>query len=79
MEEISISKFKATCLRLLDTVKKTGRPLLVTKKGEPIALVIPPPPPKAKAWLGSMKDTIKITRDIISPALDEEEWEVLQG
>jgi len=79
MEEIAISKFKATCLRLLDSVKKTGRPLLVTRKGEPIALVTPPPPPpKSKTWLGSMKDTIKITGDIISPALDEEEWEVLQ-
>jgi len=78
MEEITISKFKATCLRLLDNVKKTGHPLLVTKKGEPIALVTPPPLPKSKAWLGSMKDTIKITGDIISPALDEEEWEILQ-
>jgi prevent-host-death family protein len=79
MEEIAISKFKATCLRLLDNVKKTGRPLLVTRKGEPIALVTPPPPPpKSKTWLGSMKDTIKITGDIISPALDEEEWEVLR-
>jgi len=79
METITISKFKATCLRLLDNVKKTGHPLLVTKKGEPIALVTPPPPPpKSKAWLGSMKDTIKITGDIISPVLDEEEWEVLR-
>jgi prevent-host-death family protein len=72
MEEIPISKFRATCLRLLDNVKKTGRPLLVTRKGEPIALVTPPPPtPKSKTWLGSMKDTIKITGDIISPALRE--------
>jgi prevent-host-death family protein len=78
METITISKFKATCLRLLDNVKKTGRPLLVTKKGEPVALVTPPPPQPSKAWLGSMKDTIKITGDIISPALDEEEWEALQ-
>jgi prevent-host-death family protein len=73
MEEITISKFKATCLRLLDNVKKTGRPLLVTKKGEPVTLVTPPPPQPSKAWLGSMKDTIKITEDIISPALDEEQ------
>ena len=77
-EKITISKFKATCLRLLDNVKKTGLPLLVTRKGEPIALVTPPPPPKSRAWLGSMKDTVKITGDIISPALDEKYWEVLR-
>ena len=77
-QEITISKFKATCLRLLDQVKKTGQPLLVTRKGEPIALVSPPPPRgKPNSWLGSMKDSIKITGDIISPVLDEKDWEAL--
>ena len=79
MERVTISKFKATCLRLLDNVKKTGQPLLVTRKGEPIAVVSPPPPPpKSRTWLGSMKDTIKITGDIISPALGKKDWEALQ-
>jgi len=45
-QTIPISRFKATCLRLLDDVNKTGQPLLVTRNGEPIALVSPPPPPK---------------------------------
>ena len=67
-ETISISKFKATCLRLLDSVNKTGKSILVTRKGEPIALVTPPPPPpKPDQWLGCMKDQIKIRGDIISP------------
>ena len=62
MEEIvPISKFKATCLSLLDRVNKTGQPILVTKKGEPIAQVVPPPKPKKPAsWLGSFKSTGKI-------------------
>jgi prevent-host-death family protein len=78
-ETISISKFKATCLRLLDSVKKTGKSILVTRKGEPIALVTPPPPPpKPEQWLGCMKNRVKITGDIISPALEEKEWEVLR-
>lgn len=79
LETITISKFKATCLRLLSDVKRTGHPLLITRKGEPVALVTPPPPPKPnKVWLGCLKDTVKITGDIISPVLDEEEWEVLR-
>ena len=77
-ETIPISKFKATCLRLLDSVKKTGKSILVTRKGEPIALVTPPPPPpKPERWLGCMKEKIKITGDIVSPVLDQKEWEVL--
>ena len=79
-ETITISKFKATCLRLLDNVKKTGKTILVTRKGEPIAMVIPPPPPpKPEQWLGCMKDRIKISGDIISPVLEEKDWEVLKS
>jgi len=80
MEEIiPISKFKATCLSLLDKVKKTGKPILVTRKGEPIAQVIPPPAPeKSPAWLGSFKSSGKIVGDIVSPVLDEKDWEVLK-
>ena len=79
LEEVNISKFKATCLRLLSNVKKTGQPLLVMRKGEPVALVSPPPPPaKPKVWLGTMKDVVDIKGDIVAPASDETDWEVLQ-
>jgi len=79
LEQVTISEFKATCLRLLDNVKKTGQPLLVTRRGEPIVIVTPPPPPqKPASWLGSMKDTVRIAGDIISPVLNEKDWEVLQ-
>jgi prevent-host-death family protein len=80
MEEIvPISKFKATCLSLLDKVKKTGKPILITKKGEPIAQVIPPPAPeKSATWLGSFKSSGKIVGDIVSPVFDENDWEVLK-
>jgi prevent-host-death family protein len=78
-ETIPISKFKATCLRLLDNVKKTGNSIIVTRKGEPIALVTPPPPsPRPDQWLGCMKDQIKIKGDILNPAVDEKDWEVLK-
>lgn len=78
-ETIPISKFKATCLSLLSQVKKTGKTILVTRKGEPIALITPPPtPPKPKSWLGSTRNSIKIEGDIISPVLSDKEWEVLR-
>ncbi|HMK64969.1 MAG TPA: type II toxin-antitoxin system Phd/YefM family antitoxin [Thermodesulfobacteriota bacterium] len=79
-ETIPISKFKATCLSLLEQVKKTGQPIIVTKKGEPIAQVISPPLPKKTAsWLGAFKSTGKITGDIVSPVVEEQDWEVLKG
>jgi prevent-host-death family protein len=45
MHTMSISKFKATCLAVLERVRKTGEPLLITKHGVPIAQVLPAPPP----------------------------------
>ena len=38
-EVISISQFKATCLAVLDKVKRTGMPVLVTRRGVPIARI----------------------------------------
>ena len=79
-EIVPISKFKATCLSLLSKVKRTGRPILVTRRGDPIALITPPPQPEIPAsWLGAFQNSGKIMGDIISPALDEKDWEVLMG
>jgi prevent-host-death family protein len=80
MDEIAISKFKATCLAVLERVRKTRRPIRVTKFGEPVAEIVPPSPkPKKKPWLGSMAGTAHIVGDIVSPASDEKEWEVLNS
>ena len=79
MERVPISKFKATCLALLDRVKRTGQPILVTRRGEPIAQILPPPPPERPAsWLGSFRETGRIVGDILSPAAEEREWEALR-
>ncbi len=79
VEEITVSKFKATCLALLKKVKRTGKPILITRKGEPIAQVVPPPlSTKQGSWLGSFKSTGKIVGDIVSPATDEGDWEALR-
>ena len=77
MEEIQISKFKATCLAVLDRVGKTRKPVLVTRFGKPVAQVMPPPPSPARDWLGAMKDDGEIRGDLIAPAADLSDWEAL--
>ena len=80
MDSVSISEFKATCLAKLDYVKRTGRPLNITRRGELIAQVIPPPPPdKPASWLGCFAATVKIHGDLTGPVLAEEEWKVLNS
>jgi prevent-host-death family protein len=79
MTEVSISQFKAKCLELLEQVRRTRQPIRITRHGKPVAEVIPPTAIVDRAaWIGSMKDSMEIVGDIISPANDEDEWEVLR-
>jgi prevent-host-death family protein len=78
MREIAISEFKAKCLALLDEVEKTKQPLRITRHGKPIAEINPTCPVENASWIGSMKGKGKILGDIISPASDLEDWEVLR-
>ena len=65
MQTMAISKFKATCLAVLERVRRTGQPLRITRFGKPVADIVPPAPePKRRSWLGSMRGTAKIKGDI---------------
>jgi prevent-host-death family protein len=37
MQDIDISKFKATCFAVLERVRRTRQPIRVTKFGDPVA------------------------------------------
>lgn len=76
---MAISEFKARCLAIIERVRKTGRPVLITKRGVPVAQVLPPPLPEpaAKSAFGCMKGTVREIGDIMQP-LPEEDWEVLR-
>jgi prevent-host-death family protein len=79
MEEIPISKFKATCLAVLEKVRRTGQPIRVTRFGQPMADIQPPAPTaEDKIELGTLRHTLKYMGDIVSPVSDPADWEVLR-
>ena len=79
MKEVAISEFKAKCLALLDEVSKTKKPLRVTRRGKPVAEVVPPSPAQNREKLfGSMKGRMEILGDIVSPVIDPDDFEVLR-
>ena len=77
MKEIPISKFKATCLAVLEKVRKTGEPILVTRFGQPIAEISPVGATR-QVRLGTGAGTIEILGDIVGPIGDVSEWEAAQ-
>jgi prevent-host-death family protein len=58
------SEFKTHCLRILDEVGK-GQEILVTKRGEEIARVIPARRPKNKSSRGNWKGMVQVKGDIV--------------
>ena len=73
---VSISEFKAKCLAMIDEVNRTRQPLRITRRGTPLADLVPAAPEKTpQSWLGSMASEIKIVGDIVGPTGDLEDWE----
>lgn len=74
-----MSKFKATCLAVLQRVKKTGRAVRITRFGKPVADVVPPQLTAPEhGWIGVMAGRARITGDIVGPVVDDREWEALR-
>jgi prevent-host-death family protein len=76
MREIAISQFKATCLAVLEDVRRTRRPVRVTRFGKPVAAVIPPGVASKESWLGCMRDSLENWGDMVGPVRAFERWNV---
>lgn len=77
MKSMRASAFKTHCLTVMDRVKKTGEPVVVTKRGVPVVKVVPVES-KNDDLFGYMAGEAKITGDIESPAVPLKHWKVLR-
>ncbi len=71
MKKIAAGEFKARCLALMEDVRSTRQPIMITKRGKPVAKLVPVASEKDD-WIGRLKGVIKIVGDIESPI---DEWE----
>lgn len=77
MKQIAAAQFKARCLRLMDEVKTSREPLLIRKKGRPVAMLVPADEPP-KDVFGSLAGTLEITGDILGPVAPAGSWHALR-
>ena len=79
MRRIAAGEFKAKCLAILDEVNATGEPVLVTKRGKPVARVEAPVKEEADespdSIFGFLRHFGTITGDIVSSEFSDGEWE----
>ena len=76
LETLQISEFKTHCLRLLEKTEKIGKEYIITKKGVPIAQIIPIKK-RTTSRLGSLEGLGKIRGDIVNFDTSAD-WEVLK-
>ena len=66
MKKIAAGEFKARCLTLMDEVRSTREPLIITKRGKPVAKLVPAEEAKDE-FIGRLEGVIRIVGDIESP------------
>jgi prevent-host-death family protein len=70
IERIPAATFKANCLRLMDEVAQQRQPIIITKRGKPVAKLVPVEEQGPIDLFGYMAGTAKICGDIINPIED---------
>jgi prevent-host-death family protein len=77
MKEMPAGEFKARCLTVMDDVNKTREPVLITKRGRPVAKLVPADRAE-QDFIGRLEGRIRITGDIESPIEPPDAWEGLR-
>jgi len=77
MKTIPAGQFKARCLKVMDDVQSTREPVIITKKGRPVAKLVPAED-LTDDFLGKLSGTMKIVGDITQSIEDPEAWDALR-
>ena len=72
-ETVSASHLKAKCAEVLDRVERHKTSLIVTRRGRPIARLVPFEKDASLALYGSLSGSVRFWGDVIEPL--EVEWE----
>jgi len=63
---VCATEFKAKCLALMDELEEKGGTITVTKRGRPVATMMPAKKPRYKSPMGAWVGKIKIVGDIVN-------------
>ena len=73
MKKMAAGSFKAHCLAVMDEVQAKKETVIITKHGKPVAKLVPVSEEKDDIF-GFFRGKIRITGDVVSPALSLDEW-----
>jgi prevent-host-death family protein len=73
MKKMAAGSFKANCLRVMDEVQAKHETVVITKHGKPVAKLVPVEP-QSDDIFGFLRGKVRVTGDVVSPALSRREW-----
>lgn len=79
MRVIAAGEFKQRCLSLLDEVGASGEPIVITKRGKPVAQLTAVSPERPHDWRGALSAQGQILGDLVAPAADRSDWNALSS
>lgn len=72
---IGAAEFKARCLRVIDQMNKDRRPVTITKRGKPVAVLHPvESPDENRSIIGAMRGSVLAYHEPFRPAADPSDW-----
>ena len=74
MRHMPAGEFKAQCLAIMDQVRESGEPVIITKHGKPVAKLVPATQ-EADSIFGYMAGKVKVVGDIVGPVTPLDDWE----
>ncbi len=78
MERINASDFKARCLAILDRVQATGERVVILKRGQPVAELLPASQTEGRFPQSGLRGSVTVVGNIVDPVVPEEDWETLR-
>ena len=79
MRQMAAGEFKAQCLAVMDEVAATREPVVITKRGRPVAKLVPVDGSKPKKFMGRLEGVLLPAKgDLTEPTVPLEDWESLK-
>ena len=78
MAKVGATEFKAKCLELMDRVQAKRETFVITKRGKPVAKLVPLERTRSGGLFGCLASRARITGDITDPAIAADSWETVR-
>ncbi len=77
MKTLPAGEFKARCLAVMEEVRTNREPVLITRRGKPVAKLVPADKTREEL-IGRLEGIVSITGDVESPIEPVDAWESLR-